>query len=255
MDLYSFQNIKAEKEKAIMKYRRMQKMTILFRFVEFCIFAIAFSRFSAHFPQALNFSGDHFKEILVSLISPRFLFVVGNAIVVILYLKSKKSSTDDNEEMNNKQSISVSGEEEDVVPEKRRKIEQAPVSSLEKNCPAPEDEKPELYDDDEKKCLGHSFFHGNNEPMNKQRSEEEEEETPASRQQMHRSQSESWIVSTVPERTKDLTRSATVGCRKSEERAVETEEMSSEEFRRKVEDFIARQQRLLREEEFLASEE
>ncbi|CAH9057458.1 unnamed protein product [Cuscuta europaea] len=253
MDLYSYQNIKAEKEKAIMKYRRMQKMTILFRFVEFCIFAIAFSRFSVHFPQVLNFSGDHFKEILVSLVSPRFLFVVGNAIVVILYLKSKKSSTDDNsEEMNNKQSISISGEEEDAVPEKRRKIEQAPVSSLEKNCPAPEDGKLDLYDDDDKRFPGNSFFHESNEPMNKQRSEEE---TPARCRQMHRSQSESWIVTTVPERTKDLRRWATVECRKSEERAVETEEMSSEEFRRKVEDFIARQQRLLREEEFLASEE
>nr|GLL23641.1 uncharacterized protein LOC113726291 [Ipomoea trifida] len=220
MDLYNFQNIKAEKARAILRYRMMQKVTIVFRFVEFCIFLIVFSRFSVHLPPAFKLSGDYFRGLSVALISPWFVFIVGNAIVIILFLKSGRSSGN--------------------------------------NAPT-DDGKADLYDEYVKKCAKDQSFQEDNGRIEKQRKQTSvcvsgEEVNPhtyqSKKRKINRSQSESWSVQRREEPSKDLKRSVTVPCRKSEEKAAETDEMSSEEFRRTVEAFIARQQRALREEEF-----
>ncbi|VFQ78347.1 unnamed protein product [Cuscuta campestris] len=219
MDLYSFNNIKAEKVKAMNKYRRMQKVTAVFRLVEFCFLVFMFSRFSLRFPRDFKFPEVDFRGILGHLISPRVLFVVGNAIVIVLYRKSKGGSScsgDGSGEME-KQSISVREEEDGVSPAKcikKQGRQSISVSGEE---------------------------------------EEEEEETPGKRRKMNRSRSEGRSMGAGAEESgRELRRSATtVKCReKEEEGGGGEEEMSSEEFRKKVEDFIARQQRLLREEEF-----
>ncbi|VFQ65833.1 unnamed protein product [Cuscuta campestris] len=212
MDLYSFENIKAEKVKAMNRYRRMQKATAVFRFVEFCFLVFMFSRFSLRFPRDFKLPVVDLRGILGHLISPRFLFVVGNAIVIVLYRKSKGSSC------SGEQSISVPEEEDGVSPAKcvmKQGRQSTSVSG----------------------------------------EEEGEEETPGKRRRMNRSRSEGWSMGAGPaESGRELRRSATtVKCRETEEKGGGgADEMSSEEFRKKVEDFIARQQRLLREEEFSA---
>lgn len=99
MDSFNFDSIKMEKANAISKYRRAERITTLFRFVEVLVVLIVVSRFS--FSTQLNFpakfSGEYFRGISVALISPRFVFLVGNAIVLVLFFKSGRLSAKDGE--------------------------------------------------------------------------------------------------------------------------------------------------------------
>ncbi|XP_031130715.1 uncharacterized protein LOC116032353 [Ipomoea triloba] len=208
----NFRNIKAEKAKAIQRFRRMEMITAAFRFVEFCVFLGIICRVSAHFNvSAFKLSGEYFRGISVALISPRLVFVVGNVIFIVLFLQSGHS------------------------PEKHEKgdfyEEYMKQSGNDKN---------------------QSFYSNYNGEIKKQVKQTTACTYYAKERRMQRSQSENLkrlncgAGEEAPGR--ELRRSATsVSRRKSE---VATEEMSSEDFRRKVEDFIARQQRALREEEF-----
>lgn len=85
MDSIKFHDIRSEKAYAISSYRRIQRITIVFRFVEVLIFLIVLSRFS-NFP--VKVSSEYFREIFITLISPKFVFVIGNVIVIALILIS-----------------------------------------------------------------------------------------------------------------------------------------------------------------------
>ncbi|MCD7447098.1 hypothetical protein HAX54_023127 [Datura stramonium] len=83
MDSLNFQqNIKVEKNNVILRYKRPQIVTSLFRFIELYMFFFVISRFSAQ----LRPSVEYFKGLCITLISPLFVFLVGNAIVIILFL-------------------------------------------------------------------------------------------------------------------------------------------------------------------------
>ncbi|XP_057783110.1 uncharacterized protein LOC131000976 [Salvia miltiorrhiza] len=161
-------NIKMVKANAISRYRRVET---LFRVVELLVVAIVVSRFST------KLSGEYFRKISVALISPRSVFLVGNAIVLVLFFKSGRFSGND------------------------------------------------FYDEYVEKCRKNEGFH----------------DYKAIPTKMCRSSSDKLVVHGGPE----LRRSMTEDCR----RRRKAEEMSSEEFRRTVEAFIARQQRFLREED------
>ncbi|KAM1264521.1 hypothetical protein ACFX2J_034312 [Malus domestica] len=99
MDSINFYDIKAEKANAILKYRQLRKIAKLFRLIEVLAVLLLLSRFSVQLPQAVKNSASYFKDISGFMVSPRFVFVVGNVIVIILYAKSgrfsaKDSSTD-----------------------------------------------------------------------------------------------------------------------------------------------------------------
>ncbi|KAL1544241.1 hypothetical protein AAHA92_21117 [Salvia divinorum] len=175
MDSIKFDNIKMEKANTISRYRSVKRITTLFRVVELLVFAIVVSRFST-----AKLSGEYFRSISVALISPRFVFLLGNAIVLILFFKSGQLSAQDGEGI---------ADFYDEFVEKCRKNEEKKV-----------------FDD----CKVIST-------------------------KMCRSSSEKLAV----HGGRKLTRSKTEAA----------EEMSSEEFRRTVEAFIARQQRFLREED------
>ncbi|XP_010315310.1 uncharacterized protein [Solanum lycopersicum] len=95
MESLNFHKIKLEKANAMLRYKKRQNVTILFRFIEFCIFFAIISRFSTRFPLNFKLSIECFKGLGVTLISPRFVFVLGNSIVIILFLKSGHSSGKD----------------------------------------------------------------------------------------------------------------------------------------------------------------
>lgn len=210
----NFKNVKAEKAKAIQRFRKMQMITAVFRFVEFCMFLAIVCRVSAHLNAAVfKLSGEYFRGLSGALISPRFVFVVGNAIFIVLFLQSGHS------------------------PEKHGSTGNGKV---------------DFYDEYVKQSgnKNQSFYSNYNEEIKKQ-----VKHTAcayyAKERRMQRSQSENLkrLNSGEEASSRELRRSATTVTRRKSE--VATEEMSNEDFRRKVEDFIARQQRALREEELL----
>ncbi|XP_004230971.1 uncharacterized protein [Solanum lycopersicum] len=223
-------NIKLEKANAMLRYKKRQRVTTLFRFIEFCIFFAIISRFSTQLP--LNFKGLGF-----TIISPRFVFVLGNIIVIILFLISGQSSTKD-------------GSTNNV--------------------------KIDMYDEFKQKCLMNKDTYC--EQSKKQSTgvqdtccceQSKKQRTLLERQlekKIHRSHSDNSLSLSLDEKKprKKLTRSATLRSRKvintdsikpimtKTTTSYPEDEMSNEEFKKTVENFIARQQRFLREEEFSA---
>ncbi|KAJ8530191.1 hypothetical protein K7X08_037026 [Anisodus acutangulus] len=219
MESSNFHNIKLEKANAILRYKKHQRATMLFRFIEFCIFFVIISRFSTQLPLNFKLSTDYFKGLGVTLITPRFVFVLGNAIVIILYLISGQSSTKDSSTNN---------------------------------------VKIDLYNDYKQKCS-----------INKETyCEQIKKQSILVEKKIRRIHSDNAISLSHDEkkRRKKMIRSATVGCLKvidtnSVKPTTTTmtttsypeDRMSSDEFRNTVDAFIARQQRLLREEELFST--
>ncbi|KAM3291738.1 hypothetical protein P3S67_020027 [Capsicum chacoense] len=215
------QNIKLEKTKALLSYKRRQRMTMLFRFIEFCIFLVIMSRFSTHFPFGFKLSTDYFKGVGVTLISPLFAFVLGNAIVIILFLKSGQSSA-------KVDSIKI-----DLYDEYKQKC----WVNKEVYCEQIEKQRKQSIHVEKAYC-------------------EQSKKQSILRQKLDRSHSDSFTSLSHDEKPRrELVRSATVGCLKvihTDNIKSMEDEMSNEEFRTTVEAFIARQQRFLREQELLS---
>lgn len=81
--------VKVENTNVILRYIR--RITSLFRFIELCTFffiiSTIFSTLSAQY---------YFKRLYITPVSPFFIFLLGNAIVIILFLLiSPQSSTKD----------------------------------------------------------------------------------------------------------------------------------------------------------------
>ncbi|XP_015084649.1 uncharacterized protein LOC107028110 [Solanum pennellii] len=235
MESLNIHNIKLEKANAMLRYKKRQRVTTLFRFIEFCIFFAIVSRFSTQLP--LNFKG-----LGVTLISPRFVFVLGNIIVIILFLISGQSSTKD---------ASINNVKIDMYDEFKQK------------CLMNKD----TYCEQSKKQRKQST--GVQETCCEQSKKQRKQSTLLERQlekKIHRSHSDNSLSLSVDEKRprKKLTRSATLRSRKvintdsikpimtKTTTSYPEDEMSNEEFKKTVENFIARQQRFLREEEFSA---
>ncbi|TMX05284.1 hypothetical protein EJD97_025129 [Solanum chilense] len=228
MESLNFPNIKSEKANAMIRYKKRQRVTMFFRFIEFCIFFVVISRFSTQLP--LNYFERLFD---FTFITPRFVFVLVNAIVIILFFKSGNSSA---------KNSSTDSVKFDLYDEYTQKYsiyyEQSKKQSIavkEANC---------------------------DQQGKKQRIVAERR----LEKRIHRSHSENTLCLAHDEKKsrKRMMRSATVGCLKN----IDTESvkpamakksysypedgMSNGEFRKTIEAFIARQQRLLKEEELIS---
>ncbi|PSS26037.1 TRPM8 channel-associated factor like [Actinidia chinensis var. chinensis] len=173
--------------------RRLQKITTLFRFIEFFFFLLLVSRFSLQIPFNFNLSGDFFRRIYAAVFSPRFVFVLGNVIVITLFLKSGCSG--------NKSNSDFCAEYVGNVIEPRRRDKENGITVETDDCR------------ERKIC---------------------------------RSRSENLGREGGVKQSGQLRQSAPKRLQKSDP----AEDMTGEEFRRAVEAFNERQQRLLREEEF-----
>ncbi|RRT55602.1 hypothetical protein B296_00048314 [Ensete ventricosum] len=80
--------IQAEKETAMRRYRRLQKIGTLLRCFEAVAGLILVSWFSARLPAAARLSVDYLRRLAAVLLSPRFVFLLSNAIVLLLFAKS-----------------------------------------------------------------------------------------------------------------------------------------------------------------------
>ncbi|XP_055814746.1 uncharacterized protein LOC129884477 [Solanum dulcamara] len=251
MESLNFHNIKIEKANAILRYKKRQRMTTWFRFIELCLFFVVISRFSIQLPLSFELWTDYFKGFGVTLISPRFVFVLVNAIVIILFFKSGHSSAKDGS-MDNikfdlydeyKQACLMNKEAyyEKIEKQSKRQRKQSILVEV-ANC-----EQSILVEE------------ANCEQSKKQSTLAERRVEKG----IHRSHSDNALNSSHNEEKtrKRMIRSATVGCLKNIETATRKmtttsfpeDRMSSDEFRKTVEAFIARQQRLLKEEEFSIS--
>lgn len=81
-------DIKVEKSNAMLRYKRIENITALFRLMEICIFLFIISRLSTHLPLAFKVFGDCIRCLYITIFSPGFLFLLGNSIVLVLFLKS-----------------------------------------------------------------------------------------------------------------------------------------------------------------------
>ncbi|XP_010432398.1 PREDICTED: uncharacterized protein LOC104716679 [Camelina sativa] len=94
MDSVKFQHLKMEKSRGILNFQAIRSFTSLFRMIELLFLLILISKLS--FP-SVKLSGEIFKEAAVFLVSPRFVFFVGNAIVITLFAKSGRYSSSSHE--------------------------------------------------------------------------------------------------------------------------------------------------------------
>ena len=228
MESVNFYDVRAAKMNAILKYRQVRKIANLFRFIELCLILVVITRFSSNLPSAFKNSGEYFRCLSVTLISPRFVFLIGNAIVITLFAKSGQFSAKDPSKKN---SVADLYEEFVQNSEKNQKTRRAEIEYRVKQI-------------DDSRGNGNSdtsiAIKKIGEIKHYQRSESEKIGV-VQRENPHR----------------ELRRSETEKCKKivrlSEEtrnRSSPEDRMSNEEFRQAVEAFIARQQRLRREEEF-----
>ncbi|XP_073022436.1 uncharacterized protein [Primulina eburnea] len=209
MDMFKFNDVRIEKAN-ISRYRRLERMATLFRFVELCFFLIIISKFSSKFPLSFQSSSEYFRGISVKLISPRFVFVVGNVIILVLFLKSGEFAA--------KNGGKPSDLYEEYV-EKCRRDQETCVTEEKIAAIADHGNKYGVCSDERK--------------IHRSCSDQNLAKAATHVNQLRRTMTEEYRKSAANRR----------GSSKLED------DMSGEEFRRTVEAFIARQQRFLREEE------
>lgn len=239
-----------EKVNAKLRYRRLQKITALFRLMELCIVFFIVSRFTTQLPIAFKLSGEYFRGLSVMAVSPRFVFIIGNAIVIVLFLKSGQLSPKDGNLSSNSSKFDLYEEyvknceknqgvyketESRSTNKKHRK--QSPFVSREVDHPdtAHSDVFP-THSENKERERKTKINRSHSENLKTLQPEEEKKEDDAG-QKLRRS-----VTVRYRESVNYDLKSAAVG-------GYAEDEMSSEEFRRTVEAFIARQQRFLREED------
>ncbi|XWS67881.1 hypothetical protein CRYUN_Cryun04dG0042700 [Craigia yunnanensis] len=217
-------DIKLEKRNAILKHRQLCKIANLLRFVEVCVVLVLISRFTTHLPVAVKNSGEYFRGLLVVLVSPRFVFIVGNAIVITLFATAGQFSAQD----------SASGTDlyEEFVEksEKSQAIHRYEIEYREKQSKNSVDEE-KIVSLDVRTSKGTKNYRRtqseNLKQVNCNKACQQLRRVESEKYRKHNDSDEKMVKNSYPE-----------------------DGMSSEQFRNTVEAFIARQKKLLREEEY-----
>ncbi|XWS62766.1 hypothetical protein CRYUN_Cryun06bG0038900 [Craigia yunnanensis] len=196
----------------------------LLKFVEVCVVLVLISKFTTHLPVAVKNSGEYFRGLSVVLVSPRFVFIVGNAIVITLFAKAGQFSAQD--------STSGTNLYEEFVEksEKSQAVHRYEIEYREKQS---------------KKSVGEEKIFSLN------------VHTSKGTKNFRRTQSENLKRVNCNKACQQLRREESEKYRKyndSDEKMVKSSYpengMSNEQFRNTVEAFIARKKKLQREEEF-----
>ncbi|PIA55814.1 hypothetical protein AQUCO_00700261v1 [Aquilegia coerulea] len=248
-------NVKVEKANAMKKYNRLKKIADLFRFFEICVVLILLSWFSTRLPVTFRIFSDYFRYIYVVVVSPCFVFLLGNIIILTLFLKSGQfgqnstgscSGTDLYDEFvkNSSNRDKIRSDISSPVPEVKisTPVPEVVVEEKESSAPAPEIV---VYQDKQ--------IQSEEQKVTNTHLETTKDET---KKIYRRTQSENLKQHEKPKR--DLRRTKTEKSSSSsssnsrenekEESNVVEEELSNEEFQRRIEAFIAKQVKFLREE-------
>ncbi|KAJ0076584.1 hypothetical protein Patl1_36465 [Pistacia atlantica] len=215
MDSFEINNVKVEKVNAILKHLHLRKLANLFRIIEICVLLVMVSRFSTQLPLAVKNSGKYFKDLTVVLVSPHFVFIIGNAIVVILFVQSGQFPAHDSSRKN-----TGSDYYEEFV-EKSKKTENSHRYEV-------------VYREKQSKCQKNIVSVGTH--------------TSSKTKICRRSQTEKFKSLNGDKSCRELRRLDTEKYKKStnsEEKVVKNsspvDDMSNEEFQQMIEAFIARQ--------------
>lgn len=84
MDSIDFDNVKAEKAKALRRYHSFQSIGFLFRMAEICVALLFACWIFTCLPFAVRISGEFLRRLACVVSTPLFMFVLGNSIVVAL---------------------------------------------------------------------------------------------------------------------------------------------------------------------------
>ncbi|CAO2815026.1 unnamed protein product [Amaranthus hypochondriacus] len=246
MNPFNINHIKAEKANTIkQRYKNLRKITNFFRIFEiFLIFAVI-SRVSFELPflEILKSSNEYIHHLSIFLVSPRFVFILGNAIIITLFMNSKQFNTIEN-------TIKTPKNPPKSV-KKRKNIEENVIISM--IFSTPEEQIGKIYHHPPTRFIP--------------RIENYEQGLGREGRQQLIPIKESTEIGKIYDRSKSekMKRSEKIGCdlrrSKTEIKSLKSycefpeDHMSGEEFRKTVEDFIAKQQKFLREEEFCVFEE
>ncbi|XP_004507470.1 uncharacterized protein [Cicer arietinum] len=216
MESLSF-NLQAEKLNAILKNRKLQRITGLLRIIEVFIVLILISRISMKLPIAVRNSSEYLRDFSIFMNSPRFVFLIGNVIIITLFAQGfgknvpKELEPENIYEMLVRKSIKHEEKDDSKVKEGDSVVEEKIM----------------------KRGVKKSYRRCESEILKKRR------------RVMRRCESENngWKrIEGAPVVEEEMVRIS-----------YPEDEMSNEEFRRTVEAFIARQQRIRREEDDYSS--
>lgn len=225
MDSLHFKNIKVEKRayRSTEKNCQLRKIASLFRVIEICVLLVLLSRFSTQLPIAVKNSGEYFRDLKVVLVSPQFVFILGNVIIITLFAQSRRFSARDSTTKNDLYDEFLEKSE------KSRNNRQTETQFQDKQviCEDTSDDKHVVHTDEVAKTYKRS---------------QSENLHHENRVKVHRV-----LRRSVTEKCRESALCAEMG--KSEKNPFPEDSLSSEEFRRTVEAFIARQQKSLRDEE------
>ncbi|KAK8653815.1 hypothetical protein V6N13_127798 [Hibiscus sabdariffa] len=225
MDSFLFDNVKAEKSKAMRRYNRLRSLAEAFRFFEFLLALLFLAWTFERVPFVVKISGEFILKLGGVVASPIFVFLVCNVIIVTLIAKSgiftAVSNTDSKiyEEITKvAENRSKSESQEEIVYQDKEIISEPNTTTLTCEKMDPEsDSDPEMYNP----------------------------------RVYTKSKSEKLPIIKTEEVTKELRRSETEKSRRIENINNELfpeDKLSNEEFQRTIEDFIAKQLRFRREE-------
>lgn len=88
MDSFNFHKLKAEKASSIQKHRQLRKIANLLRYAEVCVVIVLIFRLSFQLPVAMKITSEYLRGFSVFMVSPYFVFLVGNVIIITLFAQS-----------------------------------------------------------------------------------------------------------------------------------------------------------------------
>ncbi|XP_031120563.1 uncharacterized protein LOC116023698 [Ipomoea triloba] len=91
MDFEVFDTVKLEKAKAIARFNRFRRMTTTLQFLEVIVALMLVSWSCTRVPGVMKFSGEFLVELWIHVCNPHVVFVIGNAIIVALVVLCRQT--------------------------------------------------------------------------------------------------------------------------------------------------------------------
>ncbi|KAL8118053.1 uncharacterized protein LOC141689899 [Apium graveolens] len=240
---FDFDNLKTEKQSAMLRYRRLRNLAKLFRILEICLLLIFISWISSRIPFILKISKVYFRQFISIITNPFFIFVLSNVIVLTLLIKSgqftssssftEKSDTNPYSEFTNNIEIN-----DNLKAENQSAVSEEEVVYQDKEIVG------EINTVESKSCY-ESIAEVKLQPG---------ELSIVDQKVLHRSQSENLKPDISEKPGKELRRSESEMCPKNERSGESTaeivEELSNEEFQRAIEAYIEKQLMFHKQEKF-----